>query len=296
MTRVILLLCISVVVAEAQTLESVRQNIYQILEGKSATVGVAIRGDHPQDTLSVNGHLRLPMQSVYKFHLAVYMMHQIDQGKFTLEDKVVLDQELVAQYSHLWSPLCKQYPEGAEISLAEVITNTVAWSDNLGCDLLFDWAGGPKNVEAYLHRIGIRDIAIVNKEIDMQADWQLQYNNWTTAKATNQILRLFHENKNQLWGAESHNFLMEVLKGTKTGLKDIRAGVPKNTVVAHKTGHSGKNDEGLTGALNNIGIVFLPDGSQFYISILLSNSMEDDETNHQIIASIAKLAWDYFSL
>jgi beta-lactamase class A/beta-lactamase class A VEB len=291
---ILLVLLFASGLSRAQSLEPIRQNIDKILEGKQATVGVAIWGSNAEDTLSLNGDLHLPMQSVFKFHLALVAMHQVDQGKLSLDDKITIDQERIALYSHLWSPLREKYPDGAEVSLSEIITNTVAWSDNVGCDLLFELVGGPHVVQSYLHGIGVKDIAVVHKEIEMQALWDRQYANWTTARAANQVLRIFFENKDDLLSPESHHFLLEVLKGTKTGLKDIRAFLPEDAVVAHKTGHSGKNDEGLTGALNNIGIVFLPNGAHFYISVLVSDATESEESCHRIIADIAKTAWDYY--
>ena len=290
----LLLLAAAVEHLKAQSLESMRPDIHKILEGKQATVGVAIWGSYPKDTLSLNGDLHLPMQSVFKFHLALAAMHQVDQGKLSLNDKIMIDQERIARYSHLWSPLREKYPGGAEVSLSEIITNTVAWSDNVGCDLLFELVGGPHVVQSYLHGIGVKDIAVIHKEIEMQALWERQYANWTTARAANQVLRIFYENKDDLLSPESHHFLLEVLKGTKTGLKDIRAFLPGDAVVAHKTGHSGKNEDGLTGALNNIGIVFLPDGAHFYISVLVSDAKESEESCHRIIADIAKTAWDHY--
>ncbi|UAM99714.1 hypothetical protein K8354_07885 [Polaribacter litorisediminis] len=70
--------------------------------------------------------------------------------------------------------------------------------------------------------------------------------------------------------------------------------MPKETIVAHKTGHSGKNNHGLTGAVNNIGIVFLTDDSYFYLSVFVCDSKENDKTNQNIIVKIAKITWDYF--
>ena len=281
--------------SEAQSIQALKEKINQVLKGKSATVGVAIKGDNAADTLSINGNKHLPMQSVFKYHLALAVLHQVDQGKFSLNQKVVLDKKMVDSYSHLWSPLGKKHPNGAKVTLAEILKYTVAWSCNLGCDLLFKLIGGPKVVESYMHKIGIKDIAIVHPEIVMQAKWETQYENWTTAKAANQVLKLFFENTENLLTKKSYNFLLEVLKGTKTGKKRIRGLLPKETVVAHKTGYSGKNKKGLTGALNNIGIVFLPDNSYFYISVLVSDSLESDVTNQKIIAEIAKVTWDYFN-
>lgn len=291
---IIILFLLALNLIKAQSIDDLRRKINQVLEDKSATVGVAIRGTNPVDTISINGNKHLPMQSVYKYHLALAVLHQVDQGKLRLDKVISLDKELMESYKHLWSPLRKKYPNGGEVVLADILKSTIAWSDNVGCDVLFKLVGGTDVVESYLHSIGIKDIAIAHTEIVMQAEWENQYEDWTTAKAANQILQLFFENTDNLLSNESYNFLLNVLKGTKTGKKSIRGLLPKETIVAHKTGHSGTNDKGLTAALNNIGIVFLPDGSYFYLSILVSDSKESDETNQRIIAEIAKLTWDYF--
>lgn len=267
----------------------------QVIDGKSATVGVAIWGSDPKDKISIHGDKHLPMQSVYKFHLALAVLHQVDQGNLSLDQHLSIDKPYMETYKHLWSPLRKKYPDGVEISLAEVIRYTVAWSDNVGCDVLFELVGGMKVVHEYIHNLGVSDVAIKYPEIVMQDQWHIQYENWSTALATNQLLRIFYENKGNVWSKESHQFLLQVLKDTQTGKKRIRGFLPATTVVAHKTGFSGKNEEGLSGAVNNIGIVFLPDGTYFYISVLVSDSMESDDVNQEIIARIAKLAWDYFN-
>ncbi len=291
---IILLALLAVYETKAQSIDTLRQKIDKVLKDKSVTVGIAIRGTNPQDTISINGDKHLPMQSVFKYHLALAVLHQVDQGKLSLEKMISLDKELMESYKHLWSPLRKKYPNGGKITLADILKNTVAWSDNLGCDVLFKLVGGTDVVQSYLHHIGIEDIAIVHTEMVMQSEWENQYENWTTAKAANQALQLFFENTNTLLSTESHTFLLNVLKSTKTGEKSIRGLLPKEAVIAHKTGHSGKNDNGVTGAVNDIGIVFLPDNSYFYLSILVSDSKESDDTNQKIIAEIAKLTWDYF--
>ncbi len=279
----------------SQTIDSLRQTINHVLEGKKATVGISIKGVNPKDTISINGSRHLPMQSIFKLHLALAVLHQVDRGELCLDDEILIDKELVELYKHLWSPLRRKYTNGANVTLSEILKYTVSLSDNLGCDLLFKLVGGTEKVQTYLQNIGVKDIAIVYSEIVMQSKWEYQYENWTTTNASNQILQLFFENSNNLLSSDSYNFLLQVLKDTKTGKKSIRGLLPDRTIVAHKTGYSGKNSEGMTGALNDIGIVFLPDNSYFYFSIMVSNSMEDYETNQKIIAEIAKLTWDYFN-
>ena len=84
------------------------------------------------------------------------------------------------------------------------------------------------------------------------------------------------------------------MKGTETGKARLKGLLPKNTIVAHKTGTSGANKEGLTAAVNDIGIVFLPNGQHYFISVFVTKSTENAETNEKIIADISKATWNYF--
>jgi beta-lactamase class A/beta-lactamase class A VEB len=85
------------------------------------------------------------------------------------------------------------------------------------------------------------------------------------------------------------------MRDTETGPNRIKGQLPAQIVVAHKTGSSGVNKQGQTAAVNDIGIVFLPGGRHFFISVFVTDSKESSETNEKIIADIAKAAWDYFS-
>ena len=278
--------------AYAKTVEDLKQQIDSVLEGKSATVGVAILSDQMNAPLSINGNKSLPMQSVYKFHLGLAILDKVDQGSLSLSDEIEITKKDVD--NKLWSPIRKKYPEGTTLSLAEVLKYTLASSDNVGCDILFKIVGGPKVVEEYIHQQGVSDIAIKYDEVTKQAVWEHQYENWTTAEAAVAALKLFYENDGLL-SENSHRFLWDTMKSSKTGSKTIRGQLPEGTLVANKTGSSRKNDAGLTAAQNDIGLVFLPNGQYFYISVLVSDSLETSDVNQKIISDIAKVTWDYFT-
>ena len=93
----------------------------------------------------------------------------------------------------------------------------------------------------------------------------------------------------------STSFLMKTMIETTTGTTKIVAQLPKGTPVAHKTGSSGKDEKGLTIAENDIGIITLPNGKHYAISVFVSDSMETEETNTKMIADISKRVFDYFS-
>lgn len=275
----------------SQEIRVLRQKIDSIINTKNAIVGVAING--VDDTLSINGERRFPMQSVFKFPIALTILSEVDKGNLALDQKIdIKKSELLPG---LWSPIRKKYPEGATLTLAEIIEYTVALSDNVGCDVLLKLLGKPQDVENYFSSLGFRDFAVKINEETMQGNWELQFLNWTTPKEANKILTTFYENKGGLLSKESYDFIWNIMKGTKTGKNRLRGQLPEETIVAHKTGWSGKNKEtGITAAVNNIGIVFLPNKRYFTISVFVAESMEDLKTNEKIISDISKATWDYF--
>jgi beta-lactamase class A/beta-lactamase class A VEB len=155
--------------------------------------------------------------------------------------------------------------------------------------------GGPQIVEAYFTRHHFKDISIkINEEVQ-QDNWDLQFQNWTTPNAANEVLEAYYLNKQNLLSKKSYDFIWKIMRETGTGAHRIKGELPANTIVAHKTGSSGSNKEGITAAVNDIGIVFLPNGKHFYISVFVTGSKENAATNEKLIADISKAAWDYFS-
>lgn len=279
--------------AYPQTIETLRKNIKQITKSKNAVVGVAISGIDNGDTLSIHGTNHFPMQSVFKFPIALAMLAEIDKGNFSLEQKIEINKtELLPG---LWSPIREKFPDGATLTIREILEYTISLSDNVGCDILLKLLGKPQAVETFFSKHNFKDIAIKINEETMQNNWDLQFQNWITPKESNRILRAFYENKNSLLSQKSHDFVWDTMKATQTGKNRLRGQLPENTIVAHKTGWSGTNKStGITAAVNNIGIIFLPNGKYFIISVLVTESKETLETNEQIISDIGKAAWDYF--
>jgi beta-lactamase class A len=276
----------------AQLNESLRRDIETILSTKRAKVGVSIIGDNEKDTLSLNGDHHFPMQSVFKFHIALTVLSQIEQGKFSLNQFIKINEnELLLG---LYSPLREKYPKGVSLKISEILEYTVSQSDNVGCDVLLRLIGGPQAVENFVLEKGFKDFSVkINEEV-MQSNWDLQFKNWTTPKTANQLLAYFYNNDKKILSTEHHNFVWTMMKETQTGQNRLKGLLPKRTVVAHKTGSSGTNKEGITAAVNDIGIVFLPNGRHYFISVFVTDSKEDLAANEKIIADISKVTRDYF--
>jgi beta-lactamase class A len=276
----------------AQT--ALREKIRQIISTKNVVVGVSIADNRGKEILSINGDKHFPFQSVFKFHIGLFMLSEIDKGKFSLEQKVEIQKKDLLP--DLWSPLREENPDGGSFPISKLIEYSVSLSDNVTCDALLRLLGGPKSVEKYFKKNKFKDISIKLNEEELQKNWDLMFQNWTTPKASNKVLQAFFDNKKSLLSKSSHDFIWKTMRETSTGVNRLKGQLPENTVVAHKTGSSGTNKQtGITAAVNDIGIVFLPNGEHFFISVFVTDSKEDDDTNEKIIADIAKTTWGHFT-
>ncbi len=276
----------------AQNIETLRQNIEKITKTKKAKVGVAIYNINTKQGFFINEGTHFPLQSVYKFHIALVVLSLIDEGKFTLDKKIsITKKDLVP---NLYSPIKETYPNGVTLTVAEILEYTVCQSDNVGCDVLLRLIGGPSVVENYFIKNKFTGISIKTNEQDQQAYWQTQFKNWITVESSNDILKKFFDKKQPYLSKNSYKFIWGLMEKTQTGKERLKGKLPTNVVVAHKTGTSGKNKDRITSAVNDIGIIYLPNGDFIIISVFVTNSIENDKTNEKIIADISKTTYDFF--
>ncbi len=268
-----------------------RGNILDLANSIKGKMGVGIKHVERGDTLSIRGHDHFPMQSVYKFHLALSVLHLVDKGKLSADQKIMIKQS--DYFPNTWSPIAKMYPNGnVDLTIKEILAYTVSQSDNNGCDILFRLVGGPEKVNEYIHGLGIPDVAIVNTEAEMHTAWDMQFKNWTTPEAMANLLELF--SRKRILAPPTHNLLMEIMEQTITGTKRIKGLLPAGTLVAHKTGMGG-NDAGVIAAINDVGIITLPNGDHVAIALFISNTKESVEKLEGVMAKISKLVYDHYS-
>ena len=275
----------------SQTTSDLRKELNQIIATKNATVGISIKGIEDKDTLSINGNLKAPMMSVFKFHIALTVLNQVDEGKLSLDQKIFIKKKDL--HENTWSPMREYYPEGnIDLTLDKVLRYTVSHSDNNGCDILIDLVGGTKVVQKFINKQGIKDFVIKFNEKQMET-WKNLYVNTTTPLATTELLEKFY--KGEVLKENTTQYLYQVMVETSRGLTWMKAGLPEGTELAHRTGISGTNDNNLRVAMNDIGIVKLPNGKHFILSVYLKEITESKEDTEKIIADIAKATWDYFT-
>lgn len=287
--KFILLFFVTIFYSQVYSQTELREKIEQLISSKKADVGVSILNLANGDSLSINGMKHYPMISVFKFHIALTVLNKVDKGELALNQKLFIKKTELLE--NTWSPFKKKYPNGdVSISLQEALKWMITVSDNNICDILIRLVGG---VEAVDHFINDSDFVIINDEEGIHENWDAQFLNTTTPNFSSQLIKSFYETK--LLTKKSTKFLYKTMLSTSVGKNRIKGKLPPKTKVAHRTGSSFTNNEGMTGAINDIGIVELPNGNQFIISVFVHNTSEKFEDGETLIADIAKAAWDYYT-
>lgn len=228
------------------------------------------------------------MQSVFKLPLALTILRQVEQGKFSLDQPIRFrpeDRILPKPYS----PLQNKYPDaGVDVPLRTLLQMTVSLSDNTAADILLRLAGGPKIVSEYIASLGITGFHLQDGERALHRDTPLQYRNWFEPQGAVQLLRKISDHSPLT--AEHTGLLLDWMRpSTPTGRLD--GDLPNGTSVAHKSGTSDV-DNGVAHATNDIGLIALPDGRQLAIAVFVTDSTADEATRKKVIARIGRAAYD----
>ncbi|HCN47861.1 MAG TPA: class A beta-lactamase, subclass A2 [Chryseobacterium sp.] len=286
----LIILFISCIQLKSQSIKDLRNKIHEIISTKNATVGVSLKGIEDQDTLSINGNKNTPLMSVFKFHIALAVLNHVDKGKLKLDQKFFIKKEELLPDT--WSPIRDEYPQGnMNLTLDQLLRYTVSHSDNNGCDILLNILGGTQTVQKFINQQGIKDFTIKVNEQQMSS-FDKFYLNTTTPLATTAILEKFYNGK--VLKKETTKYLYRIMLETSRGLTWMKAGLPEGTELAHRTGISSRNDDNMRAAMNDVGIVTLPNGKHYILSVYLKNITEEMKDTEKIIADISRVVWEYY--
>lgn len=274
--------------ANSHAQQPLAARLQQIAGTIKAKVGASAMVIETGQSVTLNADRHYPMQSVYKFPIALAILQQVDKGKLKLDQPVQVKKEELIRHGH--SPIRDQHPEGITMTLREVIRYSVSESDGSACDVLLRLLGGTKEAEKAIHLLGIKDIAIATTEMVQTADELVQYRNWCTPTAMTRLFTIFYTK--DILSPASKALLIKDMTETPTGMNRLKGLLPKGTTVIHKTGTS-HTVNGLTRATNDAGIITLPNGNHLAISVFVSDAYGSTEEKEGVIAQMAKACYDY---
>jgi beta-lactamase class A len=256
----------------------------------NANVGVAFLHTGTGESYGHDETVSFHAASTMKVPVMMALFAAVDEGRLKLDEAVPVKnrfQSIVDNSPFSLDPKEDGDPDlyqavGATRTLEELIRRMITRSSNLATNLLIEKIGAP-TVNDLMRRIGALDIEVLRGVEDEKA-FKAGMNNRVTAKDLATILRaLLPDADPQVFSAASRQKMIEILKAQEFNEK-IPAGLPKGTVVAHKTGD-------ITGIHHDAAIVF-PAGKPPYILVVLTSGIADEKAADQLIADISRAVWE----
>src|SRR5207247_8552865 len=221
-------LFVAATLAAALPFADVPSQFENIAPAAKGRVGVAAQLLESGETASLHGDEHCPMHSVYKVTISMAVLQRVDRGELKLDQQVKVEPSDFVRKG-MSSPVRDKYPDGTELTIAELLRYALCESDGSASDVLMKLIGGPGKVMLFLEGIHVPDIQVVNYEKEIGRDWETQYRNWATPKGAVALLVAL---QSQLGlSTESQALLLMLMTDAIPGAKRLKAQLPAGTVV-----------------------------------------------------------------
>jgi beta-lactamase class A len=283
-------------------LDRLRMQMERVIRRADGQVGVAIKHLESGQTLSINGEALFPMASAFKVPVLVELLYQVKEGRYKLDDEIVVQKSDQHVGSGMISSLVMP---GIKLSVLNMAHFMMMISDNSAADILLEKVGA-ENINARLKTLGITGISVNRSCQKLIGDFQALQSGARTREARKAAIIKFGENpedeatpvamntlfekifKKEILDPDLCTLAIQILLKCETGEKRIKGELPPGTTVAHKTGT-------LAGTVDDCGIIYLPDGQgHVALTVLTKDFTADTADVEEIIAKIARLVYDCF--
>ncbi|CAN7356840.1 class A beta-lactamase [Phenylobacterium sp. LjRoot225] len=280
-------------------------------------LGVGMTNLDSGEVFTFDGDRRFPLQSVFKAPLAAAVLAETDAGQLSLDEAFSLKP---MDLSPPWSPVADAWPTRRDYTARQLLSLAVSRSDNTAADVLMARIGGPGVVTAWLDAKRIDDLRVDRYERELQTDmmglasfrpaWKGEaafqaalaavplaqqrqamrtYLSDPRDTATPRGILSFLDmlNAGELLSPASTRLLLQVMAASPTGAARLKAGLPRGSTLAHKTG-TGRANVGFTSAVNDVGIAVLPDKRRYSMAVFVAGATLSPAACEAVIADVAR--------
>ena len=229
-------------------------------------------------SLAWRGGERFVYCSTFKMYLAAATFLLAQAGQERLDRLIPVTAADMVNHAPVTEPAI-----GGSLSVEALMKGTVEVSDNPAANLLLKAMGGIEPMQAFYRSIG-DDSTTVNRfepemnRLDGDKDTILPL------QSAANIKRLLIDGATPL-SAPHKALLLRWMTDTPTGMARIRAGVPADWIVAHKTGTGGY------GPTNDIGVLYPPTGAPVIVAAYYHAAAAGPAArNEAVIATATRMA------
>jgi beta-lactamase class A len=224
--------------------------------------------------LDINGGRVFPAASTIKLPILIAFFQDLDAGKVSLNETLVMRRDLIAG----GSGEMQDKPAGTKFSARETVTKMITISDNTATNMIVDRLGGIARVNERFRSWGLKDTVMRNWLGDFKGT------NTTSSKDMVRLLALLADEK--LLSPSSREQALDVLRHTITRTL-LPAGLGSGADIAHKTGDIGF-------LIGDAGLITMPNGKRYLAGIYVRRPY-NDVRGRDFIRQVSGLVYNYLN-
>jgi beta-lactamase class A len=221
--------------------------------------------------VSINGDQAVPAASVIKLPILLEYFRQVDKGNITPYTHMIYE-----DFHQAGGSGSLQYKKaGVPLLSKDVATLMIQSSDNTCTNMLIYQLGGSQYLNDTFWQMGMNRTRVAN--------WLPDLGGTNMISMEDMSLVLYNLLQSDYLSLESRMAAMEILVGTHNR-KLLPALLPKETIVAHKTG-----DIGIS--LGNTGLVVTPNGQKYIVAVQVERPF-NNYAARDMIQRLSKVIYD----
>jgi beta-lactamase class A len=224
--------------------------------------------------LDIGGDRVFPAASTIKLPLLIAFFQDLDAGKVTMEEIMVMRRK----HMTVGSGVMQYRSPGTRYRMREVVTKMIAISDNTATNMVIDRLGGIARVNQRFRSWGLRDTVIRNRLADLKGT------NTTSSKDMVRVLALVV--KGRLLSDSSRQRALYILRQTVTKTL-LPSGLGRGASIAHKTGDIGF-------LVGDAGSIDMSNGKRYLAAIYVRRPY-DSPLARRFIRKVSSLVYTYLN-
>lgn len=268
--------------------DAIARQLAALEQSAGGRLGVALLDSATGRTAGHRADERFGMCSTFKWPLSAVVLHAVEAGRMTLDQRVAYEASDLLQYS----PVTEKNVARGWMTAAELMEATITTSDNAAANLLLGLIGGPDGMTRQLRAWGDGITRLDRMEPAMNLVVADDLRDTTTPAAMAALLNrtLFGD----VLTPASRTRLVDWGAATVTGAKRLRAGVPAGWRIAHKTGTAMSPE--MPSKYNDIAAVFPPGKPPILIAAYYESAVRSDDirdADQAVIAAVGRIAGEW---
>ncbi len=226
------------------------QALLEILTRGGGTWGLVIKRIGEDATFLFNADSEFPAASVGKVPIALYVLHQVEEGKIRLHDRFSIDKEFYLG----GAGVIKYMEPGVNLSLKDIVSLMLITSDNTAAKFLVRYFGG-KHINTYLQSLGFKKtgLGVYGEKFD--------YGVTTPQEMATMLEKIYTRS---FLSSSLSNLFIDIMKHCHNDI-NIKRRLPDKLEVANKGGI-------IPGVRNDLGLIFT---KKPYILSIFSRGLRD---------------------